>query len=133
MYFIALPQAARKKAHSVLTYDPPKKYKCGCLPGYDAVLPGSSDVIDNVNVDWRPLRCVPRDVCVGFVCHEDKVCTVSSNNTAVCICNDHFTGDGILNCAPNIAETVVANPTTIPSTACKARTRTATKSKIRIV
>jgi hypothetical protein len=110
----------KKEGSFCVDYDPPKKYKCGCLPGYDAVLPDSSDVIDNVTVDWRPLRCVPRDVCVGFVCHEDAVCTVSSNNTAVCICNDQFTGDGILNCAPSIAEIIVANPTTIPSTACKA-------------
>jgi hypothetical protein len=35
-------------------YDPPKKFKCGCLPGYEALLPNASDVMDNVTIEWRP-------------------------------------------------------------------------------
>jgi hypothetical protein len=81
-------------------YDPPKKFKCGCLPGYEALLPNASDVMDNVTVEWRPLKCLAKDVCVGVVCHEDASCIVSSNNTAVCVCNGDLIGDGIANCSP---------------------------------
>ena len=77
-----------KKGSFCVDYDPPLKFKCGCLPGYDAVLPNASDVKDNVPVEWRPLLCLPKDVCVGFVCHEDATCIVSSNNKPVCVCND---------------------------------------------
>jgi hypothetical protein len=38
-----------------------------------------------VTVEWRPLKCLARDVCVGFICHEDAICIVSTNNTAVCV------------------------------------------------
>jgi hypothetical protein len=48
-------------------YNPPKKFKCGCLPGFDAVLPNTMEVKDPVPVEWRPLKCVPRDVCVDVV------------------------------------------------------------------
>jgi hypothetical protein len=100
-------------------YDPPKKFKCGCRPGYDAVLPNATEVMDPVPVEWRPLKCRPRDVCVGVVCHEDATCIVSSNNTAVCVCNDELTGDGITNCAP-VPRTVVAKTSSPPSPPCKA-------------
>jgi hypothetical protein len=89
-----------KEGSFCVDHDPPQKFKCGCLPGYEAVLPNASDIQDNVTLEWRPLKCLPRDVCVGFVCHEDATCTVSSNKTAVCICNDALVGDGITNCAP---------------------------------
>jgi hypothetical protein len=81
-------------------YDPPKKFKCGCLPGYDAILPNASDVTDNIPVEWRPLKCLPRDVCVDIVCHDDATCIVSSSNMAVCTCNDNLVGDGITDCSP---------------------------------
>ena len=91
----------KKEGSFCVDMDPPKKYKCGCLPGYDAVLPHPSEIIDNVTADWRPLMCVPRDVCVGFVCHEDATCSVSSNNTAVCSCIDDLIGDGLPNAPPS--------------------------------
>jgi hypothetical protein len=80
-------------------YDPPEKFKCGCQAGYDAVLPDAMQVKDPVPVEWRPLKCLPKDVCVDFVCHEDATCIVSSTNTAVCVCNDNLIGDGIINCS----------------------------------
>ena len=89
-----------KKATFCVDYDPPLKFKCGCLLGYNAVLPNASDIKDNVPPDWRPLKCVPKDVCVGVVCHEDASCKVSSNNLPVCICNDNLVGDGITSCSP---------------------------------
>jgi hypothetical protein len=33
-----------KQGSFCVDYDPPQKFKCGCLPGYDAVLPNASDV-----------------------------------------------------------------------------------------
>jgi hypothetical protein len=74
--------------------------------------------MDNVPVDWRPLKCIPRDVCVGFVCHEDARCIISSNNTAVCICIDDLVGDGITTCAPPPKQ-IVKKPTSPPSTVCQ--------------
>lgn len=83
-------------------YNPPEKFKCGCRPGYDAVLPDAIDIKDPVPVEWRPLNCLPRNVCVDFLCHEDATCSISSTNTARCVCNDILTGDGITNCSfPN--------------------------------
>ena len=89
-----------RKGSFCVDYDFPQKYKCGCLPGYTAVLPNASDLKDPVAVEWRPLQCVAKDICVEFVCHEDASCIVSSNNSAVCTCNDDLVGDGITNCAP---------------------------------
>lgn len=80
-------------------HDPPQKFKCGCQQGYDEVLPELTEVKDPVPVAWRPLKCLPKDVCVDFVCHEDATCMVSSSNTAVCICNDDLIGDGMANCS----------------------------------
>jgi Calcium-binding EGF domain len=96
-------------------YDPPQKYKCGCLPGYEAILPKASDVKDNVPIEWRPLKCVPKDACVGVVCHEDASCKVSTSNTAVCICNDNLVGDGITTCSPPPK----TPPVKTPSFVCK--------------
>lgn len=83
-------------------YDPPRKFKCGCRLDYDAILPKSIDVKDPVPIEWRPLKCLPKDVCVAVVCHEDATCIVSSANTAVCICKDNLVGDGIADCSPAI-------------------------------
>jgi hypothetical protein len=76
--------------------------------------------MDNVTVEWRPLKCLARDVCVGFVCHEDAICIVSSNNTAVCVCNGDLIGDGIANCSP--APKTVASMTKPPATQSKSGT-----------
>jgi hypothetical protein len=43
-----------KKGSFCVDYDPPQKFKCGCLPDYQAILPNVTDVKDNVTVDWRP-------------------------------------------------------------------------------
>ena len=99
-------------------YDPPKKFKCGCVSGYDAILPNATDVTDNVTVEWRPLKCLPRDVCVGFLCHEDATCIVSSNNTAVCICNDELVGDGITSCSPAPTKVATRPPPMPKSLSC---------------
>jgi Calcium-binding EGF domain len=104
-----------KKGSFCVDYNPPQKYKCGCRPGYESVLPNSSDVKDNVPVEWRPLKCVPKDVCVDFLCHEDATCKVSTNKTAVCICNDNLVGDGITTCSPP-PKTL---PVKTPSSVCK--------------
>lgn len=81
-------------------FNPPEKFKCGCRTGYNALLPDALDVKDHVPVDWRPLKCIPKDVCVDVVCHEDATCNISSSNTASCICNDNLVGDGITSCSP---------------------------------
>jgi len=105
-----------KKGSFCVDYDPPQKFKCGCLPGYEAVLPQSSDIKDNVPAEWRPLLCLPRDVCVDVLCHEDASCKISStNNSAVCICNDNLVGDGITSCSPPPRQTV---PITKPTLVC---------------
>jgi hypothetical protein len=41
---------------------PPKRFKCGCLSPYKAVLPNQSDVMDPVPADWRPLMCIEEPV-----------------------------------------------------------------------
>jgi Hint module/Calcium-binding EGF domain len=97
-------------------YDPPEKFKCGCLPGYNAVLPDATELKDPVPLEWRPLMCLPRDACVDFVCHEDATCIVSSTTTAVCICNNNLVGDGIANCSPPVVVTKAPLP---PRPACK--------------
>jgi hypothetical protein len=81
-------------------FSPPEKFKCGCRTGYNALLPDALDVTDHVPVDWRPLKCIPKDVCVDVVCHEDATCNISSSNTPICICNDNLVGDGITSCSP---------------------------------
>jgi Calcium-binding EGF domain len=98
-------------------YDPPQKFKCGCRPGYNAVLPNAAEVKDPVPVEWRPLKCLPSNVCVDFVCHEDATCIVSSSNTAVCVCNDNLVGDGITNCSP-APKTVATKPPSRQPPAC---------------
>ncbi len=41
-----------KRGSFCVDYDPPKKFKCGCLPGYDAVLPNNAgDIKDKVAGD----------------------------------------------------------------------------------
>jgi Calcium-binding EGF domain len=99
-------------------HNPPEKFKCGCLPGFNAVLPNAMDVKDPVPVEWRPLKCIPRDVCVDVVCHEDATCIVSSSNTAVCVCNDNLVGDGITTCAPAPKKTVATKPPSPQSATC---------------
>ena len=103
-----------KNGSFCVDYDPPQKFKCGCLPGYNAVFPNASDIKDNVPADWRPLQCLPRDACVGAACHEDASCKVSSSNLPVCTCNDNLVGDGITSCSPP-PRTV---PAKSPSSAC---------------
>ena len=100
-----------KKGSFCVDYDFPQKFKCGCLPGYEAVLPNASDVNDNVvPAEWRPLQCVQRDSCVDFICHEDASCKVNSNNTPVCTCNDNLVGDGITSCSPPPRAVPAKNP-----------------------
>jgi hypothetical protein len=89
-----------KQGSFCVDHDPPEKFKCGCRAGYDTVFPDAKEVKDPVPIEWRPMKCVPRDVCVVFICHEDATCIVSSSNTAACICNDKLTGDGIIDCSP---------------------------------
>jgi hypothetical protein len=71
-----------------------------------------------VTVDWRPYKCVPMNVCVGVVCHEDATCTVSANNTAVCVCNDNLIGDGIIDCSPPPI-VVITKPKSPPKPICE--------------
>jgi hypothetical protein len=95
-----IPCAGGNKTGSFcVDYDPPTKFKCGCLPGYDAILPNASDVKDNVPVEWRPLKCL-RKGCVCWCCLSCR-CDLHrylTNNTAVCVCNNDLSGDGITNC-----------------------------------
>ena len=106
-----------KRGSFCVNYNPPEKFKCGCRPGFDAVLPDSTK--DPVPVDWRPLQCIPRDVCVDFVCHEDATCIVSSSNTAVCVCIDNLVGDGITKCSPAPKVPVPTKAPSPQSAACK--------------
>lgn len=108
-----------KRGSFCVDYNPQEKFKCGCLPGYDAILVEAMKIKDPVPVEWRPLKCVPRDVCVDFLCHDDATCIVSSSNTAVCICNDNLIGDGITNCSPP-AKAVVKKPASPSSLSCEA-------------
>jgi hypothetical protein len=58
-----------------------EKFKCGCRPGYDAVLPNATEVMDPVPVEWRPLKCLSKG-CV-------RRCCLSRGRNLHCIFKQH--------------------------------------------
>lgn len=91
--------------------DPPKFYMCGCMAGYDAVLPDQSDVVDPVPASWRPTECVkkiddtpasespsasPSDDAPPVGCQSTEDCTYDNEvcddtqSPPSCICRDKF-------------------------------------------
>jgi hypothetical protein len=63
----------------------PEKYRCGCLDGWNAVLP--ENVVDPVPLDWRPLDCIDVDECTESdlnPCPDNLTC-VNSPGSYDCI------------------------------------------------
>lgn len=94
---------------------PPQKYKCGCVSGYNPVLPDNITdiVLDPVPLDWRPVDCVEIDECSNSTlnnCADNTVCE-NTEGSFTCICNDTtllWNGD---RCAVPPTESPTESPT----------------------
>lgn len=99
---------------------PPKKYKCGCNSGWEAVISNATNVTDPVPSDWRPLDCLDIDECSDSTLNE---CTVDTDcvNTAGsydCTCQDDtLVWSGTACVDPPTAAPTTAAPTAAPTTA----------------
>jgi Calcium-binding EGF domain len=100
--------------------EPPAKYECGCRPGYHAVLPNKKDVKDPVPVAWRPIKCVPKDNCLGSPCHVNAICATVPPDDFSCTCKSPLIGNGITSCVlpPSSSPTPMPTPTLRPTPEC---------------
>lgn len=71
----------------------PNRYKCGCLSGFEAVLP-TEWTDDAAPLEWRPEACIDQDECAtDSPCDPNASCT-NTVGSYVCACNSGYTGDG---------------------------------------
>jgi hypothetical protein len=106
-----------KSTSFCVNYLPPKKFKCGCHSGYDAILPDDTDITDPVPVEWRPIKCLPKNVCLdSLLCHVNATCTNDPPNSFNCTCNHGLVGDGIKVCTPPTPPVGIPAP---PKDACE--------------
>lgn len=77
-------------------YDPPRRWKCGCLPGFEAILAAdNNDFEQPVPTTWRPLQCLNRNECETMSpCHPNATCTDTIGGFE-CVCEVGLEGDGI--------------------------------------
>lgn len=109
-----------KSTSFCVNQDPPAKYECGCRVGYHAVLPDQKDVEDPVPAEWRPIKCVPKDNCLGSPCHVDAICTNVPPDDFNCTCKSPLIGNGITSCIlpPSASPTPKPTPTLRPTPEC---------------
>lgn len=67
-------------------YDPPQEYKCGCLDGFEAILPENDSLItEPVNITWRPVACLDQNECL-LGTHNCDASTTCENTIGSFIC-----------------------------------------------
>lgn len=88
-------------------YDPPSRFKCGCLNGFTPVLPASTaSFTEPVVLEWRPLQCIDINECDDATlnnCSPDATCA-NTVGSFQCTCNEGTVGNGIT-CAKPSANT----------------------------
>jgi hypothetical protein len=124
---------------------PPMNYKCGCVSGYNPVIPDNITdlVLDPVPLDWRPLDCIDIDECSNSTlnnCADNTVCE-NTEGGFTCICNDTTLVWNGVRCTYPITESPTQAPTRVlppgsplpPSTSGADRTTTASSRIMGVV